>query len=607
MGLQPNPGPIVRVPPGCHTGHLLCEFDRETTVKRLHPLPCLLALGLTACASQPTASPHASATLTPIAVPQIQRPQQETAAWWFTAGAAAAHANVGATPPRAKNVIVFLGDGMSIPTIAAAHILLGQRQGKDGESARLSFETLPYTALSRTYETDSQTPDSAGTMTAIMSGVKTKAGFIGVGQGADRADCASSKGDELLSGLELAELAGLSTGAVTTTKITHATPAATYGHLPERNWEGDVDVANSPKGGDCLDFARQLVEQPFGNGLEVALGGGRENFMLPTQRDPEEPGRPGKRLDQHDLIAQWSARPGASYVWNKEQFDKVDIGATTHLLGLFERSHMRFDHDRLNPPEEKGRVAADEPSLAEMTRTALKILKKNPKGYFLMVEGGRIDHGHHAGNAYRALTDTIAFSDAIQAAMDDTDAADTLIVVTSDHSHTMYFSGYPQRGNPILGLVHGGSDFEDSGEALALDQLGLPYTTLGYANGPGYTGPSDSQPQGPKTYPHYYKKLQGPSTARPDLRKVDTQAPDYMQESVVPFMSESHGGEDVAIFARGPGAQAFHGELEQNVIFHIIVQSAPLLRKQLCASGSCNADGVPVNLPDRAALLPKAK
>ncbi len=573
-------------------------------MKALCLLSAAVAVTLSACASQP--GPSAARAPTPIAVPSIQRPQQETAAWWFTAGAAAAHANVGHTPPRAKNVIVFLGDGMSIPTIAAAHILLGQRQGKDGESARLAFETLPYTALSRTYETDAQTPDSAGTMTAIMTGVKTKAGFISVTQAAERADCASSRGQETLTALELAELAGLSTGAVTTTKITHATPAATYGHLPERNWESDVDVAQSPKGGDCIDFARQLVEQPFGDGLEVALGGGRENFMLPTQRDPEETGRPGKRLDQRDLIAQWSARPGASYVWNKEQFDKVDISSTQHLLGLFERSHMRFDHDRLNPPPaETGRIAADEPSLADMTRTALKLLKKNPKGYFLMVEGGRIDHGHHAGNAFRALTDTIAFSDAVQAALDDTDVADTLIVVTSDHSHTLTFAGYPQRGNPILGLVHGGSDFEDAGSTLALDQHKLPYTTLGYANGPGYVGASDSQPEGPKTYPHYYRSLGKPASRRPDLTKVDTEAPDYLQESAIPFMSESHGGEDVAIFARGPGAQAFHGELEQNVIFHIIAQSAPALRKQLCAIGSCNADQVPVTLPDRAKLLAK--
>ncbi|MDC8013397.1 alkaline phosphatase [Tahibacter soli] len=566
---------------------------------RLVPLTLAVALSA-ACAHQPSSNAPSARTPTAIAVPSIERPGGESAAWWFTAGAAAAHANVGATPPRAKNVIVFLGDGMSIPTIAAAHILAGQRAGVDGESYRLSFETLPYTAFSRTYETDSQTPDSAGTMTAIMSGVKTKSGFIGISQAANRGDCASSKGQELVSALEIAELAGMSTGAVTTTRITHATPAATYGHLPERDWEVDVELSKAAQDQGCSDFARQLVEFPIGDGLEVAMGGGRTEFMPATQRDPEYDGYPGQRLDGRDLIAQWTGRPGAQYVWNRAQFEAIDPGKTKHLLGLFEISHMQYDHDR---PTDK----AGEPSLAEMTHTALKVLKKNPNGYFLMVEGGRIDHGHHAGNAYRALTDTIAFSDAVRAAMEDTDAADTLIVVTADHAHTMTFSGYPIRGNPILGLVRGGSDFEGATNALALDQLGLPYTTLGYANGPGYQGATDRQPAGPKTYPHSYTSALANKAGRADLTHVDTTAPDYMQESPIPFKSESHGGDDVAIFARGPGAQAFHGELEQNVIFHIVAQSAPRIRAQLCALGSCNADKVPVTVPTRERLLNAAK
>ena len=570
-------------------------------MKRLRLVPLTLAVVLSAaCAHQPSSDAPSARTPTAIAVPSIERPSGESAAWWFTAGAAAAHANVGATPPRAKNVIVFLGDGMSIPTIAAAHILAGQRAGVDGESYRLSFETLPYTAFSRTYETDSQTPDSAGTMTAIMSGVKTKSGFIGISQAANRGDCASSKGQELVSALEIAELAGMSTGAVTTTRITHATPAATYGHLPERDWEVDVELSKAAQDQGCSDFARQLVEFPIGDGLEVAMGGGRTEFMPATQRDPEYDGYPGQRLDGRDLIAQWTGRPGAQYVWNRAQFEAIDPGKTKHLLGLFEISHMQYDHDR---PTDK----AGEPSLAEMTRTALKVLKKNPNGYFLMVEGGRIDHGHHAGNAYRALTDTIAFSDAVRAAMEDTDAADTLIVVTADHAHTMTFSGYPIRGNPILGLVRGGSDFEGATNALALDQLGLPYTTLGYANGPGYQGATDRQPAGPKTYPHSYTSALANKAGRADLTHVDTTAPDYMQESPIPFKSESHGGDDVAIFARGPGAQAFHGELEQNVIFHIVAQSAPRIRAQLCALGSCNADKVPVTVPTRERLLNAAK
>src|SRR6185312_10875958 len=201
----------------------------------------------------------------PIDVPAIHHPDQETPDWWFRAGAAAAHAGA----PRkshAKNVIVFLGDGMSITTITAARIYDGQQKGGSGEENRLSFEYFPATALSRTYETDFQTADSAGTMTAIMSGVKTRAGVIGVDQLAERGNCASGHGNETVSALELAALAGQSTGVVTTTRITHATPAATYGHLPERDWETDMEIPEKDRAAGCVDFARQLVEFPIAHG-----------------------------------------------------------------------------------------------------------------------------------------------------------------------------------------------------------------------------------------------------------------------------------------------------------------------------------------------------
>jgi len=569
---------------------------QESTM-RFRPLPLALAVLVAACAQQPTTT----LAKQPVAAPApIERPSGETPEWWFAAGAATAAANRGDAPAKAKNVIVFLGDGMSIPTIAAAHILAGQQKHLDGESYRLSFETLPYTALSRTYETDSQTPDSAGTMTAIMTGSKTKAGFIGISQVAKRGDCASARGHELVTALELAEAAGMATGAVTTTRITHATPAATYGHLPERDWEVDVEIPARKREQGCVDFARQLVEFPVGDGLEVALGGGRTEFLPASERDPEYPKLPGQRLDGRDLIAEWQKRPGAAYVWNAEQFAKLDLAHTQHLLGLFEPSHLQYEHDR---PQD----TAGEPSLAEMTRTAIRLLQKNPNGFLLMVEGGRIDHAHHSGNAYRALTDTIAFADAVQAALDLTDAKDTLIVVTADHSHTMTFAGYPVRGNPILGKVHGGSDFEGGGNELARDQLGLPYTTLSYANGPGYFGPSDRQPAGPKRYPHQYSRVQGIEKGRPDLSDIDTEDPDYMQEATVPMKSESHGGEDVAVFARGPGAEAIHGEIEQNVIFHVIAQSVAPLRNELCKLGACDAHGVPVKRPSESALRPAAR
>lgn len=548
-------------------------------------------LGLAACStpSRMTAG-HAA-----IEVASIRHPQDETPQWWFRNGAAAAAAN---TPSRAraKNVIVFLGDGMSIPTITAARILDGQRKGGSGEENRLSFENFPASALSRTYETDQQTPDSAGTMTAIMSGIKTRAGVIGVDQVAKRGDCASSRGHEVVTALELAANAGLSTGVVTTTRITHATPAATYGHLPERDWEYDMAIPERERDAGCIDFARQLIEFPLGGGLTVALGGGRTEFMPADQRDPEYPGLPGKRLDGRDLVAEWQRKDGAAYVWNAKQLAAIDPARTRHLLGLFEPEHMNYENERAQDP-------AGEPSLSEMTRAALSVLQKNPNGYFLMVEGGRIDHGHHAGNAYRALNETIEFANAVQVANAMTSADDTLILVTADHSHTLTFVGYPARGNPILGKVRGSSGEGLPTGDLARDATGLPYTTLAYANGPGYAGASDRQPEGAKHYPHAAGAFTPAHNGRPDLTDVDTGNPDYEQEATMPLGAETHGGDDVAVFARGPGSAAIHGSMEQNALFHVIAQNSEAIRRQLCRLASCNADGVPVDAPTRAKLL----
>ncbi|WP_199098170.1 alkaline phosphatase [Dyella sp. ASV21] len=558
---------------------------------------------LTACAGQVASEPPARASA--IEVAAIQRPDGETPQWWFRSGAAAAaklSAQANSQGQRAKNVIVFLGDGMSIPTIAAAHVRAGQRKGLDGESYRLSFEQFPFSALSRTYETDQQTPDSAGTMTAVMSGVKTRGGFIGVSQVPRRQDCAASRGQELVSALELAATAGMSTGAITTTRITHATPAATFGHLPERNWEVDADLTAEAKAQGCKDFAAQLIDFPAAGGLTVAMGGGRTEFMLAGEDDPVEQGKVGQRLDGRDLIGEWKKQhPDGAYVWSASQLKALDLKRTPRLLGLFNASHLNYEHERTNDK-------LDEPSLAQMTTRAIEVLKQNPNGFFLMVEGGRIDHALHAGNAYRALDETIAFADAVQAALEHTDPSETLIVVTADHAHTLTFSGYPKRGNDILGLVQGHTDsYDDEGGAgIARDAAGKPYTTLGFANGPGYTGASDTQPEGSKRFPHVVHDYSLITKGRPDLGKTNTADPDYMQESVLPLKAETHGGEDVAIFATGPGAAAFHGELEQNTIFHVIVQHAPLLRDELCKLHSCNADGVPVDRPTYQAWLQQA-
>jgi alkaline phosphatase len=208
-----------------------------------------------------------------------------------------------------------------------------------------------------------------------------------------------------------------------------------------------------------------------------------------------------------------------------------------------------------------------------MTAKALDVLRRGPNGYFLMVEGGRIDHGHHVGNAARALAEAIELANAVRVAMERTSPADTLIVVTADHGHVLTFAGYPRRGNPILGLVRGsGAEGEADGE-LARDGLGLPYTTLGYANGPGYTGASEAQPAGPKRFPHFPRKQNGITKGRPNLAGVATDDPNYLQETAVPMMLETHSGEDVPVYAGGPGAALFRGVVEQSYLYHAMVEA----------------------------------
>ncbi|MGH8076125.1 MAG: alkaline phosphatase [Lysobacter sp.] len=548
-----------------------------------------------ACASTlPTRAGAPATTALEVEVPRIKHPDGETPAWWFRDGAAQA-AQRGAMAGKAKNVILFVGDGMSLTTVAAARILDGQRKGAPGEENRLSWEHYPSTALSKTYNTDAQTPDSAGTMTAMATGVKTRSGVLSVGQQPLLGDCAGALKTPLLTLWELAASRGLGTGVVTTTRVTHATPAATFSHSAHRGWENDADLSDADKAAGCIDIAQQMVESNFGAGPDVLMGGGRSNFMTVEQRDPEHDDKVGQRLDGRDLIAMWKQRhPNGAYVWNAKQLGEAP--ADKPLLALFEPDHMNFEHDRKTD-------VAGEPSLAEMTRAAITRLQSNSSGYVLLVEGGRIDHAHHYGNASRALTDTIALSEAVQTANDLTSADDTLILVTADHSHTLSFVGYPVRGNPMLGKVRGSSGEGGDAGDYARDALGLPYTTLNYSNGPGYVGASAQQPEGPKRFPHELSGAQPAKHGRPDLSKVDTEDADYLQEAIAPFSNESHGGDDVGIWARGPGSEAVRGSVEQNAIFHFMLQAMPALRSKACDVGACDRNGVPVELPRAADFI----
>jgi alkaline phosphatase len=460
---------------------------------------------------------------------------------------------------RAKNVIFFVGDGMGVSTVTAARVY------SVGVAGQLVVDQFPYTALSKTYSEDSITPDSAPTMSAMMTGVNTNQSVIGFGEGTEPNDFNNDgDGQAPWTLLELAKARGMKVGVVSTAEITHATPAATYAHVNQRNNQNDIALQALP-----TDAA---YNQRLGRGVDILMGGGRRHFVPNGVADEE--GTTGSRTDGRNLRAEFQAA-GYRYVWNSAGFNTL---APQHLpvLGLFERGHMEYEHDR---PGDLG----GEPSIKDMTVKAINLLeastRRRSRGYFLHVESGRIDHAHHAGNAYRALTDTQALDEALGAAAQMVDLRETLIIVSADHSHVFNIAGYPMRplqelpyainwwspgyatanqaGNGILDLVYDLNQTTGQVEE-STDSNNVPYTILGYHNGPGYRGLPRVDPR-TDVFPGF---LGVTPTGPSDFA--------YRQEAAVPLGSETHSGEDVAVYAIGPGAERVRGTVKNTYVFHVM-------------------------------------
>ncbi|MCY3963444.1 MAG: alkaline phosphatase [Acidobacteria bacterium] len=454
---------------------------------------------------------------------------------------------VAATPASAQrnNVILFVGDGMGVSTVTSTRIAT---VGVDGQ---LTMDRMPYTAISRTASADYITPDSAATMSAMMTGVNTNTGVIGYGPTTEFSDFnGNGDGPRLTNIGELAISMGYAVGIVTTTRVTHATPAAVFAHVNDRNLENEIAAQMVPGGGG---FNTRL-----GDGLHVIFGGGRRHF-LPTSASDDE-GLPGRRSDGRDLRSELQQR-GYRYVWNRQGLNS--LGGSGRAIGLFASSHLAYEADR----------GSGEPSLEEMTRKAIQILTATGKPYFLMVEGGRIDHAHHEGNAFRAFNDTRMFDRAINAAQRSVNLNRTLILATADHSHVFTIAGYPMRPlgdlrytprsvpasfrnqphHGILGTVHdidSGGTISESG-----DSGGIPYTILGYANGPGHRSGSRVNPNSDRTA--------GYGGAVPS----STAHSAYRQEATVPLFLETHAGEDVMIYAVGRTSENVRGTVPNSKVF----------------------------------------
>ncbi|KAM6152773.1 intestinal-type alkaline phosphatase-like [Erethizon dorsatum] len=455
--------------------------------------------------------------------------EEESPAFWNqkAAEALAAAKKLQPIQTAARNLILFLGDGMGVSMVTATRILKGQTQGQPGSEALLAMDQFPYMALSKTYNVDRQAPDSAGTATAYLCGVKTNFLIVGVNAAARYNNCSTEKGNEVISVMFRAKKAGKSVGIVTTTTVQHASPAGAYSHTVNRNWYSDANMPASARQEGCQDIAMQLISNMD---IDVILGGGRK-FMFPRGTpDPEYPNntnQAGVRLDGKNLVQEWLAKhQGSRYVWNRTELVQASQDPdVTHIMGLFEPEHLKYETNRNHELD---------PSLVEMTEVAVHMLSRNPRGFFLFVEGGRIDHGHHETIAHRALHEAVMFDNSIDKAGQLTSEQDTLTIVTADHSHVFTFGGYTLRGTSIFGLS----------PEMAKD--GKPYTSIVYGNGPNFQNP------------------------RPYVTIEETSSPTYRQSAAVPLGDETHAGEDVAVFARGRQAHLMHGVQEQSYIAHLM-------------------------------------
>ena len=291
----------------------------------------------------------------------------------------------------------------------------------------------------------------------------------------------------------------------------------------------------------------------------MALGGGRKNFQT------KEAG--GVRADK-DLLEEFK-EAGGKVLNTLEDLQNWDYSDKT--LGVFSSSHMEWEMLR-----RRGEVK--EPSLTEMTRQAVTKLERSESGFVLMVEGGRIDHAHHKNQAKRALVETLELERAVEEAIKMTRREETLIIVTTDHSHAITMNGYPDRGNPILGVnmnIPKGYYIQLNGQSEP-----QPYTTISYANGPGFN--------------FNYNKTTGFWN---NLSNVDTEADDFMMMSTFHLKYETHGGEDVSAYAIGPQAHLISGVHEQSYLAHLMAYAACLRPGDLpCPSSADSTHSLAVAL-----------
>jgi alkaline phosphatase len=462
-----------------------------------------------------------------------------------------------ATPEgrHAKNVILFIGDGLSMAHRTAARMLSkGITQGHYGGD--LAIDDMPYMALISTAGTDSIITDSANSMSAYTTGHKTCVNALAVYCAQNGSTLTHPRVETI--GELIKRKSKLALGVVTNTEIEDATPAAMVAHTRSRN--------------DYSDIARMFFEvKP-----DVVLGGGSAHFLPKSNPD-------SKRADEEDFVAKFKDAGYAYAATNTELLSEYSKPETKSLLGLFNRGNIDGALDRLFL--KKGTVAKypDQPDLTDEVKAALSVLSRHDDGFMLMVESGRIDKYSHSLDWERAVYDTIMLDNAVKVAKDWAgDRNDTLIIVVGDHGHPVSIIGTYDDDEP-------GQLLRD--KLMTYDKAKFP--NYPPANAEGYPPTVDVSRRLAMVFaaypdhcdtgkPHLFGENQ-PTVLGPDgktylANEDNCQATATRRAGLLPFTAEKgvHSGDDVVLTAMGPGAEQFHGHMENTRVFRAIVTALGL-------------------------------
>ncbi|QWE17445.1 alkaline phosphatase [Polynucleobacter sp. AP-Nino-20-G2] len=461
-------------------------------------------------------------------------------------------------PRRVKNVILFIGDGMTIANRTSARVLSkgiyeGRYQGK------LAFDDMPNMALIGTSGSDSLITDSANSMSAYTTGHKTAVNAMGVYVSRAEDNLSHPKVETIVEIIK--RNTKMSVGIVSDAELQDATPGAMVSHTRRR-----ADKS-------------YIAEQLFASGAEVILGGGSAYFYPQSIKG-------SKRKDEKDLIGQFKS-DGYQVVFTKEQLMSAsNSNSTKKVFGVFHPDNMDGSLDRFFLKKNTVEQYPNQPDLTDMTKSAIDVLSKNPNGFFLMVEAALIDKFNHPLDWERAAFDTIMLSNAVQIAKDFAKThPDTLIIVTPDHTHSGSISGV----------------IDDAKPGPLRERVGV-YADAGYPNYPkadvnGYPNQIDVSKRLAYfygNYPDHYEtmhpKLDG--TFKPAIKGDGGKYvanPKYiqLQEDAIHIGGNLpshqdvgvHTADDAVLNAMGPGSEKFRGFMDNTEVFKVMVDSLGLGQK----------------------------